>query len=119
MYEISFYRTQRGDYPVRDFISEINKRDRAKIYRYIVFLQEKGAALRRPYTAQIKGKLRELRIRVADGNVRIFYFFFLKKDIILLHAFKKKSQAVPEQEISNAEKKMRDFIIRYERGEFK
>ncbi|MBU0896917.1 MAG: type II toxin-antitoxin system RelE/ParE family toxin, partial [Candidatus Omnitrophica bacterium] len=63
--------------------------------------------------------IRELRIRIQAGNVRIFYFFFLEGNIILLHAFKKKTQELPEREIEQAKKNMENFISRYHQGEFK
>ncbi len=56
-------------------------------------------------------------MRVGDGNVRIFYFFLMEKRIVLLHAFKKKTQELPELEIERAQRTMTDFLERYERGE--
>jgi len=119
MYNISFYKTRRGEYPVKDFIEELDKKSQAKIYRYMVLLQEQGPDLPRPYTDHVKGKIRELRVNVSAGNVRIFYFFFLRNNIILLHAFKKKTMALPRQEIEKAERNMLDFISRYEKEEFR
>jgi len=110
MYKIEFYKTPRGEYPVRDFIEKMEARFQMKIYGYISFLQEKGHNLKRPYTARVKGKIRELRIRISAGNVRIFYFFFLKNKIILLHAVKKKTQKLPLRDIEKAESNMNDFI---------
>jgi len=52
-----------------------------------------------------------------SGNVRIFYFF-MGKNIILLHVLKKKTQELPETEIKQAKKNMKDFISRYKQGEF-
>ncbi len=119
MYKTSFYKTKRGEYPVRDFIDKLDKKSQAKIYRYMVLLQEHGPDLARPYTGHVKGKLRELRVSVSAGNVRIFYFFFLRNNVILLHAFKKKSQALPKRDIEKAERNMIDFISRYEKEKFK
>ncbi len=117
MYKINFYQTRRGDYPVKDFIQDMDKKSRAKIWRYIELLEKHGPNLLRPYADQVREKIRELRIRVRSGNVRIFYFF-LEKNIILLHALKKKTQELPETEIEQAKKKMKDFISRYKQGEF-
>ena len=52
-----------------------------------------------------------------DGNVRIFYFFFIERNIILLHGFKKKTQELPEREINQAERNMNDIIERHHNGE--
>ena len=119
MYKIKFYPARRGDYPVKDFIQQMDKKSRAKIWRYIALLEEHGPNLLRPYADYVRDKIKELRIRIQAGNVRIFYFFFLEGNIILLHAFKKKTQELPEKEIEQAKKNMEDFILRYRQGEFK
>ncbi len=113
MYKISYYKVLRGESPVEEFIDKMNEKDQAKVYNYLKLLQDKGYLLIRPYTAKVRGKLRELRVRIEEGNVRIFYFFFVEKKIILLHAFKKKVQALPAKEINKAENNMKDFIKMY------
>lgn len=118
MYSIYFYVDRRGNAVVRDFVRELNKKSRAKIGRYIELLEQHGHDLIRPYADHVRGKIRELRVRVAGGNVRIFYFFFIEKKIILLHAFKKKTEGLPEREIEEAERNMEDFLTRYSQGEF-
>ena len=110
MYKIKFYVTRRGNYSVKDFIQQMDKKSRAKVWRYIELLEKEGPDLLRPYADYVKEKIRELRIKISSGNIRIFYFFFLKRNIILLHAFKKKTQKLPETEIEHAKKNMLDFI---------
>ena len=39
MYETVFYQAPRGDYPVLDFIKPLDKKTRAKVYRYIELLE--------------------------------------------------------------------------------
>ena len=116
MYSIHFYIDERGDAPVRSFIKEFNKKSRAKIGRYIDLLEKYGPDLPRPYADQVRDKIRELRVRTTDGNVRIFYFFFIEKSIILLHAFKKKDQELLEREIEQAERNMQYFLDQYRQG---
>lgn len=55
-------------------------------------LKERGGYLDEPYSKHIKGKIRELRVDFARKHHRIFYFAFVGKKIILLHAFLKKSE---------------------------
>ena len=119
MYTVYFYKDHRGKYPVSEFILELNQKSQAKVERYIQFLQMQGPNLLRPYADQVKDKIRELRVKVADGNVRIFYFFFIEHRIILLHAFKKKTQELPEGEIEQAKGNMEDLIERYNQGEIR
>jgi len=116
MYTVHFYVDERGDAPVRGFIKEFNKKSRAKIGRYINLLERHGPDLPRPYADQVRDKIRELRVRVTDGNLRIFYFFFIERNIILLYAFKKKSQDLPVREIEQAERNMHHFLDQYRQG---
>lgn len=90
MYLIHFYKTRRGNYPVKDFIQQLSKKSRAKIWRYVELLEKHGPNLLRPYADSVEGKIRELRIRVIEGNIRILYFFFTGGNAVLLHALKKK-----------------------------
>ncbi len=118
MYKAKFYEDHRGCYPVKDFIFSLEKKSRAKIWRYIELLEQHGPNLLRPYADIVKDKIRELRILTQEGNVRILYFFFIEQNIILLHAVKKKTYELPEGDIEHAKKNMLDFIARYKQGEF-
>ena len=68
--------------------------------------------LKEPYTRKVRGKIRELRIRDSEGAVRIFYFTFTGKRIVLSHGFIKKTARTPLRELEIAEKRMNDFIDR-------
>ena len=72
MYSVHFYRDERGDLPVKGFINEFNKKSRAKIGQYIGLLGQYGLDLPRPYADHVRDKIRELRVRTTDGNVRVF-----------------------------------------------
>lgn len=119
MYPIYFYKTCRGNYPVKDFTQQLSKKSRAKVWRYVELLEKHGPNLLRPYADSVEGKIRELRIRVIEGNIRILYFFFTGRNVVLLHALKKKISGLPKKEIEQAKQHMQDFILRYNRGEFK
>ncbi len=53
-----------------------------------------------------------MRIRDSEGAVRIFYFTFTGKRIVLSHGFIKKTARTPLRELEIAEKRMNDFIDR-------
>ena len=116
MYRIHFYINERGDVQARSFIKDLNIKSRAKIGQYINLLEQHGQDLLRPCADQVRDKIRELRIRTNDGNIRIFYFFFIEKNIILLHAFKKKTQEVPQREIEQAQRNMHHFLEQFRQG---
>ncbi len=67
-----------------------------------------------PYTKHIKGKIRELRVDFSHNKHRIFYFTFIEKNIIFLHAFLKKTPKTPPQEIQKAEHNYYN-VINYEK----
>jgi phage-related protein len=79
----------------------------------IDLLARYGVLLKEPYTKQIKGKLRELRIVDKAGNARILYFTYTGKRFVLLHGFIKKTGKTPVTETDIAEKRMNDFIAQH------
>lgn len=50
----------------------------------------------------IRDKVRELRVDFGRNRHRIFFFTFVGKNIILLHAFLKHTEKTPESEITKA-----------------
>jgi phage-related protein len=103
-YKIKFYEDEgAGESPVLNYIENLSEKEQAKIYKYIDFLRVNGGYLEEPYSKHIKGKIRELRIDFSGNRHRIFYFAFIKKNIILLHAFLKKTDKTPLSEIQKAE----------------
>ena len=81
-----------------------------KVLKYIEFLRERKGVLDEPYSKHIRGKLRELRVDFSKNRHRIFYFTFVDKNIILLHAFLKNSAQIPEAEIIKAESNLNRII---------
>jgi phage-related protein len=81
-----------------------------KVYKYIEFLRVSNGVLDEPYSRHIKDKIRELRVDFSNKKHRIFYFTFINKNIILLHAFLKKTPKTPPKEIKIAEENYIDVI---------
>ena len=103
-YKVKFYKNiETGQVPVLDYIENLNEKEKAKVLRYIEFLRENKGYLDEPYSKHIKSKIRELRVDFGKNKHRIFYFSFIKKTIILLHVFLKKTAKTPVSEIKKAE----------------
>ena len=51
----------------------------------------------------------ELRIKGEDGAYRVFYLLKIEHEIIVFHAFKKKTQKTPLKESRLAEKLKKDY----------
>lgn len=86
-----------------EYLSRLVDKERSKIYKYIEFLRVNKGVLDEPYTKHIRGKIRELRVDFGKNKHRIFYFTFIEKNIIFLHAFLKKTPKTPVHEIKKAE----------------
>lgn len=113
--KVIFYVDAKGEKPVLAFISSLAKDEHDKCDEYIMHLQETGESIRRPIGDYLGNKLYELRPK----QTRIIYFFMLKNYAVLVHAFRKKTDAIPERELRIAIKRMNDFIVRFERNMIK
>lgn len=103
-YKVKFYKnSDTGGKPVFDYIEILDIKNKAKVLKYIEFLRVNNGYLDEPYSKHIKGKIRELRIDFSKNSHRIFYFTFINRNIILLHAFLKKTNKTPINEIKKAE----------------
>ncbi|MGC2047582.1 MAG: type II toxin-antitoxin system RelE/ParE family toxin [Gallionella sp.] len=77
--------------------------------RIVELLIEHGPNLRLRHSRAFGGGLFELRPRGKSGIGRSFYCFLVGPRIVILHAFIKKSQQTPEQEIKLARKRMKEI----------
>jgi len=103
-YRVKFYQNiKTGRSPALEYIEGLRDKEKTKVLKYIEFLRVQKGYLEEPYSKHIKGKIRELRVDFARNRHRIFYFVFIKKTIILLHAFLKKTTKTPIFEIKKAE----------------
>lgn len=108
MWEVSYFQTLRGEYPVKEFIESQNLSTIAKIGKSIRLLRSFGPFLKPPYIKKIQANLWELRIH-GRSAIRIFYTV-KKQEFFLLHAFKKKSQKTPAKEIRIALDRIKELI---------
>lgn len=109
---IEFYKDKNDREPVKEFLNSLVLPTRARVAKLFNRLTEYGVLLKEPYTRQVRGKIRELRIKDSQGAIRVLYFTYTGRRFILLHGFIKKTGKTPVQDIELAEKRMRDFIIR-------
>lgn len=102
--QLIFFRTSRGDEPVRDYILSLPEEEKALVDAFLSKLAQEGY-LPPPFVRKLKGvdKLWELR----PGRHRVIYFYYDGNKAVLLHAFKKQSQKTPEKEIQVALQRMK------------
>lgn len=105
-WKITYWKSSSGDYPVYDFIQNLEVTTQAKIYNTFELLEEFGVALGPPHLKKISGTpLWEIRILGMD-SIRIFYITIKEQTFLLIHGFKKKSQKTPQKEIKTALKRI-------------
>jgi len=110
-YRVKFFKDiKTGQSPVLDYIKRLREKEEAKVLKYIEFLRINKGYLDEPYSKHIKGKIRELRVDFGRNRHRIFYFIFIKKTIILLQAFLKKTTKTPILEIKKAEENYQNIL---------
>ncbi|MGE0175283.1 MAG: type II toxin-antitoxin system RelE/ParE family toxin [Oligoflexales bacterium] len=68
-----------------------------------------GMPASKPMTSAASG-VYELRIKDRSGQFRVFYISKHVDAILVFHAFKKKTQATPKQEIQVAKNRLKDMI---------
>ena len=80
--------------------------------RYIVLtdrMLEYGPNLGLPHTDAFGGGLFELRLKGAEGIVRVFFCTMVRQEIVMLHSFVKKTQKTPDKELKLAKQRMREI----------
>jgi phage-related protein len=110
-YKVKFYKNSVTKQSlVLEYIESLNEKEQAKVLKYIEFLRINEGHLDEPYSKHIRGKIRELRIDFSRKRHRILYFTFIKKTIVLLHAFLKKTDRIPKSEIKRAEENYLEIL---------
>ena len=71
---------------------------------------EFGANLGMPHTKPIENGLFELRLKSKEGIARVFFCTKVGKRIIMLHLFIKKTQKIPQKELTIANKRMLEVL---------
>lgn len=102
-YRVTFFKDSKNRSFVLDYIDSLSAKEKAKVLKYIEFLRDHKGVLDEPYSKHIKGKIRELRVDFSSKRHRVFYFTFINQNIILLHAFLKRTAKTPLSEIKIAE----------------
>ena len=78
--------------------------------RIVELLLEFGPNLRMPHSRAMGGGLFELRPHGREGIGRALYCFAIQNRVVILHAFIKKTQETPYQEITLARKRMKEVL---------
>ena len=80
----------------------------ARFVRYAERMERYGPDLGMPHTRAMGEGLFELRLKVAEGIVRVFYCTLVGRRIVMLHQFIKKFEKTPRKELEIARKRMKE-----------
>lgn len=99
--KVKFYLKSSGRSPVEEFLTECSESIRSDFFDAVNLLVN-GQNLSLPLSrnlSSIHTGLHELRLKDRSGQVRVFYFIKKGDAIYMLHAFRKKTQELPKNEI--------------------
>lgn len=93
---------------VKDFMRE-QSGDIKQELNGIIWRLEMNGSLEMPYGEKISGEnLFAIRV-IQTGNIRVFYVYGVADYVFGIHAYTKKTQAIPEKELNYARKVVRDL----------
>lgn len=105
-WRVVYYISPSGNIPVRDFLDEAVPGLKAKALRILFHIEEYGLQVAIPHIKKLAGTpIWEIRILGGD-SARILFVTKVEKQILLLHAFYKKTQKTPPREIAFAFKRL-------------
>lgn len=97
-WKIIYYTSASGKNPVKKFL-DTHPKVKLKALRILSYIEEFGLSYAIPHIKKLTGTpLWEIRI-LGEDNARILYVTRQGKQILLLHAFMKKTDKTPKKEI--------------------
>ena len=116
MHKIVVYTDRHGKAPLREYLLKLkghpdkDARIRLeKIQDYIGLLEERGVMLPKTICKHFSDKKHQWLWELRPGGDRILFFAWDGGAFVLLHAFEKKTQKTPENELRQAEREYKDW----------
>ena len=119
LWKILFFRDRRGNEPVRDFFlgagltdgekKQLEVRMQYLSLRGLQLVVERGDILDKVETER---GLYELRLDNTPNNPRVLLCTASGRQIVLLHAFKKKGRSLPAREVAIAKRRRDEWLFR-------
>ena len=109
--QLVFFMADDGTIPVRDWLAQLQQRQRRAFARCVVRIRrlgQLGHELRRPEADLLRDGIYELRVREGRVQYRLLYFFHGRNAAVLAHALTKEAK-VPKADIDRAVKRKAQF----------
>ncbi len=102
-----FYRSKKGNEPVRDWLLKLDRDDR-KIVGKDIQKVEFGWPIGMPYSRPLGQGVYEVRSDLSDNRISRVIFFISNNRMVLLHGFVKKTRKTPKRDLDLAIKRKKD-----------
>jgi phage-related protein len=106
---LRFWKSAAGREPVREWLNELSRDDQRVIGRDLAKVQL-GWPIGLPLCRPLGDGLWEVRSSLASRREARVLFSFCEGTLVAVHAFFKKTQKTPSEELSIARKRMRELL---------
>jgi phage-related protein len=103
-----FYATKSGSMPVREWLLNLEKRDRIEIGSDIANI-EYNWPVGPPQCKPLEGGIFEVRSHISNRKIARTLFFIYRNELLLLHAFIKKTQKTSRRDLELAKKRKKEI----------
>ncbi len=113
-FEIRFYRNNKGDSPIEEFLDKLELKDRLLFNQTLKGFEKLKNKIyhKEPLSKYLELGLWELRIKSETNVLRVIYTYEKGQVIILLNIFIKKQQKTPSGELEIARKRLKELKIK-------
>jgi phage-related protein len=105
---VKFFKSESGKEPVREWLLTFSKEDK-RIIGTDIKTVEFGWPLGMPICKPLGDRLYEVRSHLSSNKIARVLFTLQDNEMILLHAFIKKTQKTPDNELELARKRLRSL----------
>ena len=110
---IHFYRTESGSCPVEEFLESLQSKQAQKVAWVLQLIEEFDVVPVQYFKKLVNtDDLWEVRVQIGGNIFRIIGFLDDEQLVVLNHAFQKKTQKTPKNDIKLAEMRKRDYLNR-------
>lgn len=109
MLSVVFYQTSAGSIPVLDWLRKQESIDRRQLGLDLLRVQENWP-IGMPVCKSLGHGLWEVRSSLSGGRIARMIFCLKRSEIYVLHGFMKKTQKTPQQELTLAQKRMKEVL---------
>jgi phage-related protein len=113
MKEVIFYETASGQKPIESFLESLSVKEAQKVAWVLNLVEELDRVPSQYFKKLTKtDDLWEVRVIVGSNIFRLLGFFYGTNLLVLAHAFQKKTQKTPRQDIKLAKKRKHEYFER-------